>query len=158
MSQGIENGEDDCDAQSLCFNGECVAFCAGDQFDPICADGLSCLITNGGVINLCFPACDPLMSDCDDGEACIYNMSGDDFTCVQSQGAGAEDEMCEFINSCAPGLACVSDTLLPDCPGFNCCTPFCDLDQPNCGGNKECVPFFEQAPDGFENVGICASP
>lgn len=44
---------------------------------------------------------------------------------------------------CDPGLACIHGELDPDCDQnfAGCCSPYCDLDNPDCGGN----------------VGVCAS-
>ena len=75
---------------------------------------------------------------------------------------------CEFANVCNPGLLCTNPMFFPapDCQGsIGCCTPFCDLTDPDaCDNlavpNATCVSWFdnEPAPDGFENVGACGLP
>ena len=46
------------------------------------------------------------------------------------------------------------------CDGAGCCTPFCDLTAPVCPDGLECLAFYEegQAPQCFEDVGVCFPP
>jgi hypothetical protein len=46
---------DDCDAQSVCWNGTCAPFCDGTADDPVCSEGSWCLIGYEGSVNLCLP-------------------------------------------------------------------------------------------------------
>jgi hypothetical protein len=170
--QGSEtSGIDNCELGAMCWNvdnmtneGTCVALCTGTPADPVCAAGTTCAITNGGVLTLCLPGCDPLLQDCDPGQAC-YPV-GEDFTCAPdaSGAAGIDGDGCEFINVCDPGLMCVFAGAVEGCFGFaGCCTPFCDVSM---GGDpcpalsEECVPFYEPglAPPGLEDVGVCSIP
>ncbi len=91
---------------------------------------------------------------------CVANQGS--FSCaVDASGdAGAYGDPCEFLNVCDPGLACLNPENLPDCDMQNagCCTPFCDLGNPSCPDQAlNCTAWFEegQAPNGFENLGIC---
>ena len=117
---------------------------------------------------LCLPNCDPLLQDCNDGEACY--PTNDAFSCVPDAGGenGLYAEPCEFLNVCDPGLFCAVADGVPDCQGSNgCCSPFCDLSDPEASascpgaaGGQECVAWYEenQAPPGYENVGACLIP
>jgi hypothetical protein len=170
------SGIDNCVVGSMCWNvdpetneGTCVAFCSGTEANPICEDpGTSCNILNDGVLILCLPNCDPLIQDCNDGEACY--PTNDAFSCVPDAGGenGLYAEPCEFLNVCDPGLFCAVADGVPDCQGSTgCCSPFCDLSDPDAStscpgaaGGQECVAWYEenQAPPGYENVGACLIP
>lgn len=166
-------GEDTCARGSMCWNtdpdtgqGYCVPFCSGSPSEPMCEDPRDyCTISGDGVLTICLDGCDPLAQDCREGEICVLPR-GDQAACTRAipdpAGAG---EPCEFINSCAAGLACVNADIVPDCTGNGCCAPFCDLwaDVPNavCGSDdQECIPWFEPggAPPWLEHLGICGIP
>jgi hypothetical protein len=160
----------------MCWNvdpetnlGVCVPFCMGSEANPICEDpSTTCTIANEGALILCLPNCDPLLQDCQEGEAC-YPV-GDTFVCGPdvSGEMGLFGEPCAFINVCDPGLFCAGPDIVPDCQGASgCCSSFCDTSDPeasaNCpgaAGGQECTPWFDegQAPPGLENVGACAIP
>ena len=117
-------------------------------------------------MGLCLPGCDPLLQGCGDGDLCIPDP-GDParFICVldASGDEGQVFDECEFVNACDPGLYCVAPALGAECPpeAPGCCLPFCDTTMPSCpGAGQECLPWFEmdQAPPGFENVGLCGVP
>jgi hypothetical protein len=159
------SGIDSCEAGSMCFHvdadneGTCVAFCKGDETNPICdAPDHVCPISGDGILNLCLPTCDPLAPDCAQGDMCIPTHN-EWFICAPdvSGDAGADGDPCEFVNVCDPGLVCAPAEVLPDCEASGCCTPYCDLQAPDCAADEVCVPYFEpgNAPPGYENVGIC---
>jgi hypothetical protein len=166
------SGIDDCEAGAMCWDvdaatneGTCVALCTGSPMAPMCAAGSSCVITNGGVLTLCLPGCDPLAQDCGAGQGCYF--VGADFICVPdaSGGQGVDGDGCEFINVCDPGLMCIDAGSVQGCLGgtAGCCTPYCDITVPGdpCpAAAEECVPFFDpgMAPLGLEDVGVCAIP
>ena len=165
------SGIDDCDAGSMCWGvdpdtleGECVAFCGGTADDPTCDAGHLCVISNGGVLNLCQPYCDPLLQDCADGDAC-YPVE-EAFICAPdaSGEGGAYGDPCEYINVCDPGLACIGVDFVPGCNGdAGCCSPFCALSDPGVcpGGGQECLAWFDDgaAPTpALQDVGVCAVP
>jgi hypothetical protein len=170
------SGIDNCDLGSMCWDvdpetnmGTCVAFCMGTEAAPVCEDpNTTCTIANEGVLILCLPNCDPLLQDCDEGQAC-YPVD-DSFVCGPdvSGEMGGFGDACEFINVCDPGLYCANAATVPNCDGSSgCCSAFCDMSDPdasmNCPGaadGQECVAWFAdgQAPPGFENVGACAIP
>ena len=165
------SGIDSCVAGSMCWDvdpdtleGYCVAFCTGDEANPMCEDPTTtCVLGSDGPLALCIPNCNPLEQACPAGDGC-YPVN-DTFNCVPdaSGDAGAAGDECEYINVCDPGTACLSAEVVPDCPGaFGCCSAFCDLtvDPPPCLPGQECTPWYEagQAPPGYENVGICALP
>lgn len=169
------SGVDDCDLGSMCWDidrdtnqGTCVSQCFGDEAMPICEDpDTRCAITNNGAIALCLPVCDPLLQDCVEGQAC-YPVN-QDFACAPDVSAenGAYGDACEFINVCDPGLFCLGATALPNCVGSGCCSPACDVTEARADAQcsdahsqLECLPWYgeEEAPPGYDHVGVCALP
>jgi len=168
-------GVDDCDIGVMCWNlnpdvpRTCVPLCTGTLDMPLCDDpATECLVTNATVLNLCLPACDPLLQDCaaiDD--ACIPNLGGEGFICAfdASGDQGLQHDPCSFANACDPGLFCADPTAAVECIEENagCCQPFCDLTDPDVvcsGAGQQCIPFFEMgtAPEGHADVGFCSLP
>jgi len=169
------SGIDNCDIASMCWDvdpetnmGTCAGFCSGSEANPVCEDPTtSCVIANEGGLSLCLPICDPLLQDCVEGQGC-YPID-DGFACAPDAGGedGAYGEACAFINVCDPGMFCANPEAVPNCASEGCCSPFCDMSDPDAGaacpgaaGGQECVAWYEegQAPPGFENVGACAIP
>lgn len=112
-------------------------------------------------VYFCPPTCDPLASTCASNEVCVANGKTA-FICVKdaSNEGGAIYEPCEYVNGCDTGLACMAYDSSPLCdPNENyCCLPLCDLDAPVCPDGLPCEPWYPQgeAPDGLEDVGVCA--
>ncbi|MBC8072171.1 MAG: ribulose phosphate epimerase [Deltaproteobacteria bacterium] len=165
------SGIDNCDIAAMCWNtdaeniGTCVGFCEGSEANPVCPNpGTGCSITNEGTLILCLPFCDPLLQDCSDTEACYPEPNG--FFCSPDASGemGAFGDPCEFLNVCDAGLFCADAGVVPDCAGSTgCCSEYCDISDPNpvcMGAGQECTPFYEenQAPPGYENVGVCVIP
>jgi hypothetical protein len=175
---GPVSGIDTCDLGSLCLDvddetltGTCVALCTGTVDAPTCEEeGTVCAISNGGALALCRPACDPLAQDCPAGDGC-YPFQGGWACAADASGGSGYGEPCEFINACAPGLACLDSGAVPPgeaCEGAaGCCTEICDVTDPagdmQCAGapgGQICEPWFDpgRAPAGLEDVGVCAVP
>jgi hypothetical protein len=171
------SGIDNCVEGAMCFyvdpetnEGECIAFCEGNEAEPTCDDPCTfCNITSEGILTLCLSSCDPIAQDCADGLAC-YPIN-DTFACAPDAGGemGSIGEACEFLNVCDPGSLCAEATMLPDCEGAaGCCTPFCNVDaQDNCDAlypGTVCVPWWEEGegPDpscvDTGTVGACLVP
>jgi len=165
------SGIDNCELGAMCWGvdavtleGTCVEMCTGSPMAPVCGPpDTNCVISNGGVLILCLPGCDPLLQNCPDpGDAC-YPI-GDEFSCApDASGAdGVDGDPCEFINVCDPGLMCAGAAALEGCFGSGCCTPFCDLSLPDpcLALSEDCVPFYGPglAPPGLEDVGVCSIP
>jgi hypothetical protein len=163
------SGVDDCDIGLMCWGldfetleGECIPLCIGSPSEPQCEDAERwCTISGDGVLSLCVPTCDPLGSDCDPDDVCAPVYSGE-FICVpdaSAPGEGNAGDACEALNVCNPGLVCVQGEWVPGCETTGCCTPFCDVTQPECPDSpaQECLPWFEEgkAPPQYEHVGIC---
>jgi hypothetical protein len=160
-------GVDDCGLGNICLNtdaegvGTCVQFCEGT--DETCDPGDVCAIYNDGVLPICLVGCDPLLQDCPDGQGCIDtpNLS---FICFNdaSGDMGGDGDPCppeDGENSCDPGMWCGPNSA--GCVDVNCCTAFCDITESACPQPDECVSFFgdpDNAPPGFENVGVCVMP
>jgi hypothetical protein len=170
------SGIDNCDSRAMCYyvdnetnTGTCIGFCEGTPASPTCDPGFICTIVNEGVLTLCRPACDPLLQNCNEDQACLQATGADGFTCIidASGESGAAGDPCEFINACDPGLFCAAAEGVPNCAGAEgCCSEFCDLTEAepvsacSLGGGQDCVPWFEEgsAPPDYEHVGVCAIP
>ncbi len=149
--------------------GSCAALCGGDAEAPECdAPGFTCLLMDGGALNVCVPICDPLLQDCDPLESCVGSPVDLEFLCVPnaSDGETPTGAPCDALNACAPGLMCVDAEMFPapdECgDGPGCCAPFCDLQNGNedCQGlgvpNLACEPYFEEGMmPGVNDVGLC---
>lgn len=159
------DGLDDCGDGLICWGGvdnegTCVPFCEVNS--PFCDDGYDCMWCQECALGVCVPMCNPLSDECPDGTFCI--PTNDSFSCVQDGGGempGAYGDPCEYLNTCDEGLFCASAELVPDCADVGCCASFCDTSDPQCPDlpGVMCVPWWdEEAPEGFENVGVCILP
>ncbi len=165
-SDGNAEVTDDCDETSTCWNvsevdgellGICSQMCMGNADAPVCPDGSLCEITSW--TSLCIIQCDPLEQDCAGGLICRWGYSY--FTCFHSTENIGVGEPCEFLDDCAAGLGCYDAELLPDCQAAACCTPYCNLElgdtQCEAQPGTSCTAFFEPAPPGHEQVGVCVA-
>jgi hypothetical protein len=164
---------DDCAEGLFCMtvtsgstgDGVCLAFCNVGTQD--CADdGLpdaQCFAFNDGTLPLFQDNCDPISQDCS-GDLGCYGVGDQGFVCSVpgfEEGLGNDGDMCYTIQSCKPGLGCFSAEVQSDCDSASCCSPYCDLNEPNpCLAPEECIPYYEQgtAPPQYEHVGLCAVP
>jgi hypothetical protein len=150
------SGVDDCDGTSMCWNvdpktniGTCQPFCIGTDEEPTCENPCdTCPQFSNGAITLCFETCDPLLQNCDSGEACYPIQQT--FACAPDaspKGTGIASA-CEFVNVCPPGMACVDASVVPGCPDGSggCCAPYCPVGGADpCPGllpGTSCVPWF----------------
>ena len=163
-------GIDNCAAGTICLNtdseqknGFCVEFCTLEDTCPETQGGAGlCIVTNDGALPICLFTCDPLLQDCLGSGACYGDPEGPPFICFNPdpKDGGNDGDPCGFTNACLEGLTCADQATQEGCLGdqLGCCTPFCALDEMNCSGAEECVPFFMAEQPGFENVGVCALP
>lgn len=163
-----EDSVDDCGAYAMCWGGQkategvCRAFCAGEAYS--CDSGFHCPVNGSGDKAICLPNCDPLAQICPAGDSCLAKkgFGSEDFSCeVDASGdAGVFGDSCEFLNSCDPGLFCVSAEHVEGCQGLDCCTLFCDLTEmpDSCPGASTCVPWFEEGevPPNLQDIGFCS--
>lgn len=167
---GIEAATDNCDATSFCWDvidiggepsGVCHPLCSGTPDDPECPPGSACVITSSFQGVCVIHPCDPLLQDCYQAYACLWE--GVSFGCHYTAEVPA-GEPCGYITDCAGGLVCTDAPALPECAAMACCSPFCQLGlgdaQCDALPGTSCVAFFEQdmAPVGFEHIGVCLSP
>lgn len=167
-------GIDDCAKGSICLdldnNGTatCVAYCAGSMEAPSCPEATDeCAFLFEPTVPLCFPACDPLAQDCNDGDACVPNVAvlgAEYFVCMPMVGTGGTyKDTCALISGCDEGFQCIPADNVPGCnpSAFYCCSVWCDLETPETCLDYDqtiaCVPWYEEgkATPGYENVGIC---
>lgn len=165
---GKGTGIDDCDVGMYCWYsafweaGYCVEFCKGSDEDPECPDGTFCEIPADAVMPLCRPTCEPLMpGDCPENQTCVQAAT-ETFLCKWLSGLGGDGEACDSLTSCLSGICKDSDSL-PMCGSGQCCTSYCDLNEPNtcpqADLGAECVSLFGfEPPPGKENIGFCGIP
>ena len=162
------SASDDCDALGICWDrvdgvhGTCRAFCQGTADNPICGEGEVCLLAYEGSTNVCVPACDPLLQDCEAGLGCYW--SGEVFACMVTVTGIDVGQPCGYLADCNPGLECVDADLVPGCEGSSCCTGYCDVSvgDADCAAlpGSSCVTFFEEGtvPPEWEDIGLCVAP
>ncbi len=163
----FETGADDCDKGMLCYNldeqgvGTCVGLCEGENIAPTCVEPCTACHVYGTGFSVCLPArCDPLQSECPDGQICTMSYS---FACMppDPEGPAGPGEPCSMTLSgvCAEGLVCADAEHVPGCRDFFCCTEFCELAAPNtCPEGQQCITGYWHAiaPGcGYEQVGMC---
>ena len=141
-------------------NGVCTPHCVGSPDAPSCDDpNRVCSINGDGVLTLCLPTCDPLTDTCDDGQGC-YPFDLVFFCAPDASGKGGGPfESCEFVNGCDPGTVCVPGDAATACDSGACCSPYCNLEAPDCPDPMVCFPWYEEGtlpPGGGANIGYCA--
>jgi len=174
---GWWTGIDDCDYGLVCWDinhetntGNCVAMCTGSQdaYDCPSADDV-CVFWVPGISHVCLTHCDPLIQDCNAGQACLpeYSTNAEEWVCKAeySFDEGQEFDECALSNACDPGLMCFDPTLAIECAGaeVGCCLSICDLANPQCNGEgAECTSFYGflggEPPPEYADVGLCAVP
>lgn len=174
---GWWSGIDDCDQGLVCWDinqetntGHCVPLCTGSAEAHDCpSEDDVCVFWVPGISHVCLASCDPLVQDCDPGQACLPEWSSNaaEWVCAAeySFDEGQEFDPCAFSNVCDPGLMCWDPGAAIECAGAEtgCCLALCDLGAPQCNGEgAECTPFYEviegQAPPEFADVGLCVLP
>ena len=156
------SGIDNCALGSMCWlvdpeanAGTCAAMCGGTFEDPQCADGLSCFVGNSGSLALCLPSCDPLLSNCADGQGCLPNGElGDAFVCLPAPSPQVvAPGTCAHLGGCEPGTVCVGQDVLSTCEDpQGCCTRWCDPENPICDDGLVCQPIEIPSP---VPIGVC---
>jgi hypothetical protein len=163
---GLWDGEDNCGVGGVCWHvdersgeGECVSFCAGSPNRPTCEDPATlCFVGCQDCVGMCIKGCDPLAGECSDGQVCV--PQGSTFMCVYDASGelGAYLDPCEYGNACDPGLFCAYPDVVAGCEGDSgCCTPFCDLNDPQCPDALQCDPYFTEPSPGQEHIGLCVN-
>jgi len=161
------SGLDSCVVGAMCWGvdaetgvGYCVPHCTGSDDAPTCADpSRQCSIAGDGVLALCLPQCDPLdVRSCPAAQGCYSTGSG--FLCAPDASgpkAGGLFEACEYVNACNPGLSCAQPHSACEPGSSGCCTPWCNLQAPDCPEMTACIPFFGEgeSPPGYETLGLC---
>lgn len=163
---GPVSGEDDCARGSMCWDvddagaGTCVALCEGSADAPLCAaPDHGCSISNGGVLILCVPYCDPLAQDCPAGAACYPEDRG--FFCSPdaSEGSGTFGDPCAYVNVCDPGFWCAAWSDVPGCENEDgCCSAICDPADPACPGAGQICEAYPPAGSAPPGHGLCVIP
>ncbi len=172
VEAGPRHGIDNCDVGVMCygadpetFEGHCVELCSGSPDEPTCeTPGSECWFIETYDIPMCLVACDPLMSTCAPGHACVV-IDFDDETsaaCIPQRTPAPVGEPCEVANGCEVGAVCAAGGSVPECETPGCCVPFCATDDPfadeACDGavvGTTCVALFP--PESMSTVGACVA-
>lgn len=182
-----DDGLDDCAANMVCVDwaggsaGTCREFC-----DPIynyetgtCSDPTEFCFSPGCQdceLAICIPACDPLLTDCPQGQSCMqgYNAQYSGFACTEvTAELPGPGEPCDEYYLCGPGAQCVASESIanPACADAEvCCAAYCDMELANaCPGKAQgetCQPYFPQPFDPqtqpwgvqYNRLGLCLLP
>ena len=153
---------DDCALGTVCWNidaetdqGVCISICSPELG---CDPGLGCLAKFEGLPPLCEPSCDPLLQDCPEDAVCRH-LEDVEFICTPDGRQNIGDACGPLL--CAAGLHCADAVQLPSCDHDRCCTPFCDLSEPDsCATveSAECAPFATGNRPGIYLQGYCGLP
>lgn len=166
---GPGSGYDDCALGSICSwvneqdAGVCLALCSGTPETPSCEQDPN----NEGEISsvcalcpdcpsLCLEICSPLVDSCSPGYVCKPNAGT--FTCTPATtvGPGQLGDPCQYSVQCAADFACIDSALVPGCEGAGCCSPFCELDEPECPEAMNCVIWAgDGPPPPGPSIGVC---
>ena len=164
---------DDCTPGATCVGPgfsdfpTCVPLCDDDGVgcpgDTQCVPGPGTTTLDYG---LCLRACDPLQPECSVDEQCSQLLPGwfadttSPFVCMPAGDASELFVPCNLPIDCAAGLTCTGETPEPCGPDvlFGCCTPYCDLDAPDCPETLTCRPWSTDPLPGLEHVGVCLDP
>lgn len=157
------SGLDSCELGSMCWDvdaqtneGTCIGLCSGSLAAPECAEGDVCLITNEGVLPLCFRGCTADGDECLAGDICF--TGGEQPICIPGQPPvpGEYGTSCEDIAACNPGLTCFGGPV-PGCEASACCTALCDPMAKNTCPDAAIGQTCE-AVAGRPEAGICVIP
>lgn len=173
--QILGDAKDDCAKGSVCIDfdgvndgaGECFEVCKFGSGEPTCDTpgnqciGLTCQSCSWFICDKSCDLRDP--AACTKDKVCIPDGGGSTWVCgIDASGEeGQVGDVCDFVNACDPGLACIQAEMFPGCEGSGCCSPGCDTKAPNTCPNKDlgfsCLPWYEpgQAPEGLESLGVC---
>jgi len=129
-------------------------------------DTFYCFNFNDGMFPVCKATCNPLDSNCSEGEGCYAGLAPQYLcaeTAVPEGSSGRDGSECSLVQHCHPGFICTSQDRLTDCETNRCCSPVCDTtDMDNSAtctaDGEECLSNYENPVPGKENVGICAQP
>ncbi len=163
---GPVSGLDSCAVDTMCWNvdpdsnaGNCVALCGGTEDNPVCTDpDTTCLLGNGGVLNVCVQSCNPLVPNCPDGQACYGIRESGQTVCLRPDTPVSTDSGVLYPAFCPPGSVAIEPELDADCEvGEPCCAPWCDLSAPNCEAGSVCTPWsVEGKTPGVDFRGFCS--
>jgi len=161
------DGIDECGPAAMCVEGyfesgewdgqaTCMSMCKGSFEHPYCEIGAVCVGTRS--LWLCMPTCDPFAQDCPVGQRC--DLYGPATLCTWDQPDEPRVEVgepCNYPEECELGATCIS-AATPACAETSCCTPFCDLSDPQAVcplPGQQCLPPYDWVQPGEESLGVC---
>lgn len=159
------DGIDDCGRGHFCFSvdpqnelGHCHEFCSGTPSEPSCNRPYTyCPLVADGLFTVCLQGCDPLLQDCfDPGDTCYADFGVTAcYVTSASDGSVSHGQPCDNLLACELGLACISNVYWPGCQASDCCAPHCNLDNPSCPPETECVALGSQFQPWLDHVDLC---
>lgn len=164
----VFDGVDECGPGAMCvedypevgnWDGQatCHPMCKGSGEYPYCDFGMVCL--GGRTMLQCIPICDPFVQDCPVGQRC--DLYGPMTLCTLDLPDEPRIDVgkpCEYVQQCELGATCIW-AATPACSDSGCCTPFCDLADPQAKcplpGQQCLAPYDDQVQPGEEWLGVC---
>lgn len=151
----VENnfGLGDWDGQATC-----VPLCKGSGEYPYCDPGMVCI--GGRSLYLCTPTCDPIVQDCPVGLRCdLYGLAT---LCIPDwldEPRIAVGEPCDYAPQCELGTTCIgAAAATPACAESSCCTPFCNLANPQAKcplPGQKCLAPDDWGQPVQPSLGVC---
>jgi hypothetical protein len=146
--------EDPCGPLSWCRRdsddgGTCVPMCAGAFGDPLCPEGLVCIIDDEQIVAYCDVPCDPFDAAACGPWTCQPTPNG--LGCLPG-GSNVAGAWCAEHDSCVDGSVCADLDESQGCCHGECCAPICDDAHPCFGGG--CTPLVPPVP-GAPDLGYC---
>lgn len=154
--------DDPCGRYRTCWWGRCLGEALLGPDVVLCTDETaSPFVDASGVLVACIPNCDPLGNDCDAGYACYPGARSFECRPVVDKPASDVGAPCSQPWDCQAGLVCADSGALSSCePGTGgCCTPYCDVRDPECPAGTQCVSWWGEGSRPplpvVEHVGVC---
>jgi hypothetical protein len=158
------DGIDECRSGAMCVEGQgewdgqgtCVSLCKGSGEHPYCDPGAICI--GGRSLWICESTCDPFTQDCPVGERC--DLYGSATLCIfdwPDEPRVKIGEPCDWASQCELGATCIA-AATPACVESSCCTPFCDLADPQAKcplPGQQCLPPDDWGQSVQPSLGVC---
>lgn len=161
------DGIDECGPAAMCveayfepgdWDGQatCQSLCKGSGEYPYCDPGMICV--GGRTLWLCMPICDPLAQDCPVGQRC--DLYGPATLCTwdwPDEPRVEIGEPCDVAQQCDLGSTCLQ-AATPACARSSCCTPFCDLADPQAKcpiPGQKCLAPYDWGQLDQPSLGVC---
>jgi hypothetical protein len=160
---------DECGPAAMCVEGyfepgewdgqaTCMSLCKGSGEYPYCDPGMVCV--GGRSLYLCIPTCDPFIQDCPVGQRCDFYGAATLCTWDWPDEPRIEvGEPCDVPAQCELGATCIgAAAATPACAESSCCTPFCNLANPQAKcplPGQKCLAPDDWGQPVQPSLGVC---